>query len=257
MTIELHTETYGDGPQEVIVCNGLSQSTANWRGLARANPQFRWILYDARGHGKSKVGPKPFNLDLHVEDLLHVLDKTEAVRPVLMGFSHGARVSLRAAAEHGDRFTGVVLVSCASQQTPRRKAHVTSWHRCLEIGGVRAMAWAALPNIVGRKILHKIKDLEMLVDGSVSRNQEEGLRHMFRGMAGYPEARLDAERIGLPTLVLRGDEDPLVEERDSRELGEWIDGAKTVTFQECGHTLPLEEPQAFLETVENFIDGLT
>ena len=255
---KIHFETYGSGETQLVICNGLSQSTANWRGLARQNPQFRWILFDARGHGKSEVGPigdRPYQLDDHVTDLLEVLEQSQAKKPILLGFSHGARVALRAAATHGPDFSGLIVVSCISQITPRRKAHVESWARCLEIGGVEAMAWASLPNIVGPKILENFPDLSLLVKGTVARNNKEGLQAMFEGMLGYHQVVQDAVVIDLPTVVLRGTADPLVEARDQDELCGWIKNAVPITFRDCGHTLPLEEPAAFIKVIEDLAKG--
>lgn len=252
---KLHSEIYGAGGNpDIVVCNGLSQSTANWRGLARNNGQgMRWLLFDARGHGKSEIGATPLTLDDHVADLLRVMDQHDAVKPVLMGFSHGARVALRAAALHPERFEKLVLISCGSVNHARRRAYVRSWERCLHLGGVEALAWASLPSIVGRKVLEKFNDLEMLVRGSVSRNQEAGLKAVFAGMQSYPEAQADAEQLTLPTLVVRGGEDPLLAKSDTENFLNWIPLAHELTFHDCGHTLPLEEPAQFTDALLTFI----
>jgi pimeloyl-ACP methyl ester carboxylesterase len=253
MGLKIHLETYGEGEQEIVVCNGLSQTTANWRSITRQNPDFRWIIYDARGHGRTQPGPRPYHLDDHVSDLLQVLDEAECRKPVLMGFSHGARVALRAAATEADRFAALVLVALASRVTNRRRAHVQAWWNCLRLGGVEAMAWASLPTIIGCKVLAKFPDLTLLVKGSVARNNREGLDAMFEGMVNYPPVREDAVRVSLPSLIMRGGKDPLVEPRDAHELGAWIADARVTVFEDCGHTLPLEEPQRFMDTLRTFI----
>ena len=256
MPRNLHFEKHGNGHQELIICNGLSQSTSNWRGITRHNAHFDWTLFDARGMGKSPPGPRPYSLDDHVEDLLHVMEETQARAPFLLGFSHGARVALRAAATQAGRFSGLILVSCASRRTEQRRAFLESWQQSLKMGGVRAMAWASLPNIVGPKILQKFADFEFLINGTVARNSEEGLEAMLEGMAGYPEQEQDAIRVSLPTLVLRGTEDNLVSYRDQKELCNWIHGAQARVFKDCGHTLPLEEPELFIKEIADFIDSI-
>ncbi len=253
---KLHIESHGDGEIPIVICNGLSQSTANWRGIARQHPGFRWILFDARGCGKSEMGPTPYHIDDHVTDLLRAVEESGADRPVVMGFSHGSRVALRAAAEHGERFRGAIFVSLAVRRTARRMAHVASWKNCLDLGGVRAMAWASLPNIVGRKLLEKFKDLNLLVNGTVSRNNEPGLKAMFEGMAAYPPAKDDALRVKLPALIMRGGEDPLVEQGDVDDLMSAMPQAISKVFLDCGHTLPLEETGHFMEAVQEFIHSL-
>ncbi len=256
MTSPIHFETYGEGPREIVVLNGLSQSTANWRGIARQNPKFRWILFDARGHGKSPISRGPYRLDDHVDDLCRVLNQTGAGKPVLMGFSHGARVVLRAAAERPERFAAAILISCGSATTVRRNAYTASWEQCLKLGGVEGLAWASLPAIVGPKVLANFADLEILVKGTAARNHKEGLLAVFEGMKTYPPPREDAVRVRAPSLVMRGAEDPLVLAEDVDDLCAWIAGARAAVFEECGHTLPLEEPQRFIDAVSRFIDGL-
>ncbi len=255
MTTPIHYEIHGKGTRDIVICNGLSQSTANWRGIARQNPQFRWILFDARGHGKSLVRKRPYCLDDHVEDLHFVLNHVDLQgKPLVMGFSHGARVALRAAALHPEWFSGLALVSCGSELNARRRAYVTSWEQCLKIGGVRGMAWASLPSIVGNKILEKFPDIEFLIRGSISRNNEEGLLAMFEGMATYPPPKDDALQVTLPTFVLHGGEDPLVVESDVVNFNNWIENCVSQTFSDCGHTLPLEEPARFIKAITVFMD---
>lgn len=250
---KLHIETHGEGETTIVICNGLSQSTANWRGIARQHPQFRWVLFDARGHGRSSMGPRPYSLDDHVQDLLAVLEQTETQNPVLMGFSHGGRVALRAASRFPSRFKALVLISTGARQTAIRKAHVQSWHNCLKIGGVEAMAWASLPNIVGVKVLEKFPDLGILVKGSAARNSAEGLDAMFEGMATYPPGHEDAPNISCPTLVFHGAQDPLVKSSDLEDMLNWIPQAKSAVFPDCGHTLPLEQPADFVKRLEEFV----
>ena len=256
MTSPIHYEIHGSGDRDIIICNGLSQTTANWRGIVRQHPEYRWILYDARGHGRSLIRKRPYCLDDHVEDLHYVLTHVEARKPLVMGFSHGARVALRAAALHPEWFNGLVLVSCGSVMGPRRKAYVQSWHKALELGGLEALAWTTMPTIVGTKILEKFNDFGFLIRGTVSRNTKEGLLAVFEGMATYPPAREDAIRVQLKTLVLHGGEDPLVTRSDVDNMCDWIPDAEGISYPDCGHTLPLEEPIRFIDCITRFMERL-
>ncbi|CAM2005805.1 alpha/beta fold hydrolase [Acanthopleuribacter pedis] len=252
----IHYEVHGEGDRDILICNGLSQTCANWRGIARRFTAYRWILFDARGTGRSPMGPKPYHIDDHVADLTTVLDRSGADQPVLMGFSHGGRIALRAAAEIGDRFSGLVLVSTGAKQTVLRRAYVRSWYESLKRGGISAMAWTSMPTIVGRKILERFEDWELIVKGTVSRNSEEGLKALFEGMLRYPPSEEDAVRIDLPALVLRGDEDPLVRRSDHHDLVSWLPGSSEASVPETGHTLPLEEPEQFVELIDRFVATL-
>ncbi len=249
----IHVETYGQGPS-LVLCAGLTQTTANWRGIARQNSHLKWTLFDPRGQGKSHLGVRPYQLDDHVDDLKFVMDTHLAnEKPTLVGFSHGGRVAIRAASRFPERFSRLILVNCAARTTPLRRAHVTAWAKCLELGGVDALAWASLPTIIGVNILRKFDDLGMLVKGMATRNSKEGLTAMFEGMSGYPDIVDDAKKLQCPTLIFRGALDPLVSEADCDDFEDWIQDCRISTFAECGHTLPLEEPDQFVAEITDFV----
>ncbi len=61
---------------------------------------------------------------------------------------------------------------------------------------------------------------------------------------GRPDSRRELPSIAVPSLVLVGDSDPVTPLEFAREMAEAIPGAKLVIVPECGHTSPLERPEA-------------
>ncbi|NIF71988.1 MULTISPECIES: alpha/beta fold hydrolase [unclassified Burkholderia] len=61
---------------------------------------------------------------------------------------------------------------------------------------------------------------------------------------GRPDSRRELPSIAVPSLVLVGDSDPVTPPEFAREMAEAIPGAKLVIVPECGHTSPLERPEA-------------
>ncbi|WP_186050856.1 alpha/beta fold hydrolase [Burkholderia gladioli] len=61
---------------------------------------------------------------------------------------------------------------------------------------------------------------------------------------GRPDSRRELPSIAVPSLVLVGDSDPVTPPEFAREMAEAIPGAKFVIVPECGHTSPLERPEA-------------
>ncbi|PRH36860.1 alpha/beta fold hydrolase [Burkholderia gladioli] len=59
-----------------------------------------------------------------------------------------------------------------------------------------------------------------------------------------PDSRRELPSIAVPSLVLVGDSDPVTPPEFAREMAEAIPGAKLVIVPECGHTSPLERPEA-------------
>ena len=61
------------------------------------------------------------------------------------------------------------------------------------------------------------------------------------------------KKIACPTLVLTGDSDRLVPEKNSRRLAALIPGARLVVLPGAGHCFPLEQPEATLRELLGFL----
>ena len=105
--------TAGDGPP-VVLLHGLAQTSAIWweNGVAPAlAPDFRVIAPDTRGHGASDRprDPQGYGTRL-VHDILDVIDAESAAPARLVGFSMGADLALRLAADHPGHAAGTLLI---------------------------------------------------------------------------------------------------------------------------------------------------
>jgi pimeloyl-ACP methyl ester carboxylesterase len=59
----------------------------------------------------------------------------------------------------------------------------------------------------------------------------------------------------LPTLVVHGDEDPLVPYGNGQELARLLRSARLVTLHGCGHLAPWEAPTTLLDAILPFLSG--
>lgn len=254
MKQKLHVEIIGEGETTFVISCGLSQTTANWRAFARSRSGVQWILFDPRGQGRSELGTRPYRLEDHTEDCLRVIERNASGAVHLLGFSHGGRVAMNVAVSYPERVQTLTLVSTAVHATPLRHVLIRSWYELLKLGGTRALAWGAIPSIIGPGILKGFKNNpELLVKGMETRNTDEGLLAMLEGMQDYPPALEDAKRLTCPVLFLRGEKDPLLDEGDDQLIKAHTPHAIVRTFPRCGHTLALEKPDTFWETVQAFV----
>jgi pimeloyl-ACP methyl ester carboxylesterase len=109
--VELYWHEQGRGPV-VFWHTGGGGDGSMWAraGYLDALPAGRHLLFDHRGHGRSG---KPTALEAHrlheyVEDVLAVLDAAGIQNAAFVGYSDGARVGYRLAAEHPERVSAVV-----------------------------------------------------------------------------------------------------------------------------------------------------
>ena len=243
----------------VVLLNGMSQSTANWRTQARKMAErFQVLSYDARCQGRSTVVDEPLTLDDHALDLRDLLDHLQARHVVLVGFSHGARVALHTAPLLGARCVGLSLTGTGSDGDAMREVIVRSWREVLHRGGIEALAWCTIPDILGRVYLESLRgQWEPMVRATVQRNDAVGLGRLLEGLAGYAGPEEDARQIGCPTQLLSGREDLLVSIESAQRLAALLHDCQHVVFEHVGHTLPIEAPEAWRAQVDAFLLRVT
>ncbi|HTZ85274.1 MAG TPA: alpha/beta hydrolase [Solirubrobacteraceae bacterium] len=102
----------GGAPALVFLSGGFG-TAQNWsRVIRRLQGKYRTVRFDARGRGKSGRSAD-YSIRAAVDDVGRVIDATGIERPILVGWSQGATIAVRYAAEHSGRVSGLVLVDGA------------------------------------------------------------------------------------------------------------------------------------------------
>ena len=261
----LYHETHGfhrhQGPQRmdidqpvVVFLNGTTQTALQWRPqVLDMLPDFPIICYDGRAQGKSEPGTRALTLDLHVEDLFSLLSYLGIQKAHLVGLSHGARVALAFAARHIEKTDRLVLCGIGADTGYRSRAIVRSWHEILNTGGLEAMAWAALPVILGESYLKENeKLLPKMVAALVARNRKESLLAHFAALLSYPPLFETASRLDQPCLVISGSDDLLSGPGPAKRLAQIIE-ADYEQFEKTGHNVPVEAAKRFNRVCRRFL----
>ncbi|MGB5421011.1 MAG: alpha/beta hydrolase [Desulfobacterales bacterium] len=237
----------------IVFLNGTTQTTVNWRPQAlRFKKEYRILLYDARAQGKSEIGPSPLTLDIHVDDLLNLQMHIGLEKSLLVGLSHGAHVALAMAAKNPAQVDGLVLCSMAAEPSARAGAALQSWGRILYANGLEAMAWAALPTIFGEAYLAENRRiLDKMVIAVATRNRADALIAHLDAMTRYPSPSLHGAHIRQPTLVISGEQDPLVSPDGAARLAALCRGTHR-QLPQTGHTVPIEAPDLFNQALAAF-----
>lgn len=103
------TDTRGPGAP-VVYLNGSYASQSPWRRvIAELGDEWRHITYDERARGRSKKSAD-YSFEACIRDIDAVLEARGVDRPVLVGWSYGAAVTLHWATRNPDRVAGVVMV---------------------------------------------------------------------------------------------------------------------------------------------------
>ncbi len=247
--VELYYETFGS-PEDptLLLVNGLGSQCINYevpwceRFVAEG---FRVVRFDNRDVGlSSKVAGEPYALADMALDAVAVLDALDVERAHVMGLSMGGMIVQRLAIDHPDRLLTMTSVMSRTGESGfgesdpdalavltappagSRDEYIDGHVAGIAIYGstpdwiveadLRARAAAAYdrcfcPEGVGRQLQ------AVLADGSRS----EALRE-----------------VRVPTLVIHGSRDRLIDASGGRQTAEVIPGARYVEIEEMGHDYP-------------------
>lgn len=100
-------------PPALLFLSGGFGTVQNWSHvIRRLDGKYRTVRFDARARGKSGRSAD-YSVQAAVDDIGRVIDATGIDRPILVGWSHGATIGVRYAAQHAGQVRGLVLIDGA------------------------------------------------------------------------------------------------------------------------------------------------
>ena len=270
--IEIHYEEQGDpAAPAMLLIMGFGAQLTLWPDElveALAAQGFRVIRYDNRDVGLSqkfdgvkapglvkmtllsKIGftPKvPYTLADMADDGVGLLDALGIDRAHIVGASMGGMIAQHVAARHPDRCLSLTTVFSTTgnpKLPPARpeamKALITRPDSTEE--GVLVEHGMMLARTIGSPGYPAPEDrLRERTLASVRRSfYPEGPTRHLSAIVADGDRRAMLRDIAVPTLVLHGEDDPLVPCEGGRDTAASIPGARLKTIPGWGHDLPLE-----------------
>lgn len=247
--VRIAWERRGEGPSLLLI-HGLGYARWGWEPVAGPlSEDFSLLLFDNRGIGESDAPPAPYSVAELAGDALGVLDAAGVERAHVLGTSLGGMVAQELAAGWPERVDRLVL--CCT--TPGNGAHP------MPAQSVRLFAEA--PSLPPEVALKRFVDNAFAAPGPVAdevyrrrlANPPDMSGWLAQAAAGTGFAGVDLGAIRMPTLVLHGTEDNVVDVRNGELLAERIGDARLELFPETGHMFWWEQPDRFVAAVREFL----
>ena len=253
MTVRIAWEHRGKGFPLVLI-HGLGYARWGWEPVADALAEHHEILLlDNRGIGESDAPSGAYSASEMAGDVLGVMDVAGINKAHIVGTSLGGMVAQELALQAPERVEKLVLV-CTTPggrnaapmpgKTVRLIARAPTLAREVAMRKFVENALAPDPpdGIVERIVAHRVKTDQPL---------SAWLSQAAAGMTFDAWDRLPS--VKMPTLVVHGTADVVVDPRNSDYLAERIPNARLELFPGCGHLLFWEEPARFVNVVEAFL----
>lgn len=255
--VKLYYEIHGDGVP-LLLLNGLGGNLLEWMPfqVPAWSREFRVILYEHRGTGRSDKPDEPFTTRTLAADALGLLDALGITDPVhVLGPSHGGRMAQWVALDYPERVRSLVLASTGPGQVdpsfaPTRGIPVHVVEAMTEKGFERYMR-----EHLGGDFFFSAEYRRRhpdLVEGHLEAcfryptPLRSYLRHVIARQTHQTLDRL--QDIEAPTLVIVGEHDTAVvatgnHVTTSRVMAERIPDAELVLVKDAAHSFFQEAPE--------------
>jgi pimeloyl-ACP methyl ester carboxylesterase len=263
----VHYQDDGDPSLPLLVLlHGYGDSYTSWEGwVAALKTRFHIISVDFPGHGLTRA---PAGYRLNGAGLADFVDAFAAQLKLpkfaVAGNSMGGGVAWQLAVRHPERISALILVDAAGFPNDAPPGKIPVAFKILEYRLGRAF----LRNIDNRPFISTglkidVYDPTLITPALVERwaalQRAPGHRAIL--MAGSPSdfgyaSAAVLHGITVPTLILHGENDVLIEPASAGKFAAAIAGAKVVTYPHVGHLPQIEIPQRSAADVAAFLQGV-
>ena len=258
-------EWKGRGRRPLVLMHGLRDYAYYWQDCAnRLLDDFHVYTFDQRGHGESERAPGGYLVWALAADLAAFVDAVGLEEFDLAGLSLGSRCSMAYARDNWQRLGHLVLMDMGPQMAKvgarglkadmTAKANVPPSSFAHEdalafFGG----QWPSLDEPSLQRLVQNA--LVQGEDGLYSYRYDRRLADITT-KAAIPEINYlwdSLTRVQCPTLVMRGEHSPILDEEISARMVESLPDGRLYVFEDTGHSLPRLRPERFSEVLRTFL----
>lgn len=260
--VDLHYVECGTGTPLVFV-HEFAGDLRSWEPQLRSfGRRYRCVAYNARGYPPSGVpaDAASYSQDHAADDLAAIIEGLALGPAHVIGLSMGAFAALHLGLRRPQLARSLTLAGIGYGAAPgardRFRAEIDASVAVLRDSGMTRFteAYAHGPT----RLVFQEKDPRGFAEfaAQLAEHSAVGAALTMLGVQRERPALQDLDaalrRLSLPTLILAGDEDdPTLE--PALYLKRTIATASLAVLPRCGHTLNLEEPEAFNRAVQDFI----
>lgn len=201
-------------------------------------------------------GRKPSKPDLEAW-ALEILDgckKRGIGKAIFAGLSMGGYVVFRICALAKDKVAGLVLADTrASADTEAARQRRDYLVQKVRDEGLGFLADQILPTLLGETSFAERSDLVESIRRQILEADPNGIVQALLAMRDRPDSEPMLSTLGMPALVVVGEEDRLTPPEEAKLLASKLPNARLCLIPKAGHLSNLENPGAFNEALTAFL----
>ena len=237
----------GEGGMPIIFLHGVGSDKSVWRPqIDHFGRTRRALAFDYPGYGDSDPAAPGTSRDDYAAAVLAAMDALDLGKAHVCGLSLGGVIAIAMHAAAPDRCASLIIADSFAAHPDGRGIHERSLAASSDM---RALAEGRVDVLLAQPadpaVRSEVVDTMSRIDPAAFRIGAEAV--------WLADQRERAAAIGVPTLVIVGDEDRVTPPVRSQELARSIGGARLEVIPGAGHLANIERPAAFNRLVEQFV----
>jgi 3-oxoadipate enol-lactonase len=248
-------ESGAAGAPIVLLSHSLGSSAVMWRPqLPALEPDWRVLRVDTRGHGRSAAPDGPYSFEQLAADLVGALDLLGIEAVHFVGLSMGGMIGQALGIFHPGRLLSLTLCDTAASNPPGAREIWEARIAQVEREGSAPLLESTLERWLSPEFRRRRPPILEEIRRQFLETSPQGYAGCCRAiMALDYRERLSA--IGVPTLVVVGEDDPGTPVAAARELATGIAGARLEIIPAARHLSNVEQPEIFNRILTAFLAG--
>jgi pimeloyl-ACP methyl ester carboxylesterase len=258
--IKIFYEMHGEGAPLLLIM-GWTASSEDWdpQLLKDLSRFYRVIVFDNRGTGRSDKPDVEYSIGMMTDDVVGLLEAINIQKAHVLGFSMGGMIAQELALRHPEKVSSLILcgTSCGGLNSVQLKQETQR----------------AVSTIMNPPPEMKMNEMMMLfmrliyTTRYIQENKEDIIKAWMSMKYPTPpyvhkrqfQAILDYDSydqlpdLGVPTLVLTGEEDVMIPPENSGILADRIPDAQLHTFKGAAHMFLEEVREQAASVILNFL----
>ncbi len=258
--VDLHVVDSGVGPETIVFSHGMLISGVMFDPqVAAFSRQYRCVVYDHRGQGRSAVPKSGYDLETLTNDAIDLIETLGLGPCHFVGLSMGGGVGMRLAIKRPDLVKSLVLIGANADPEPKKsRARYRRLNLLARIFGLKMAVNRVMPIVFGQTFLNDPERTKERIfwRGQIAAGDRFGTTRTVAGVIERKGLLHELSAINTPTLVLACDEDVAVPSEGSERMHRAIAGSKFVRIPFAGHSATLEQPDAVNAAIKEFLETI-
>lgn len=261
--INIYYELYGKGTPLIFIM-GQGGTIKHFKSSILFNEfkkyifkEFKTLLYDNRGIGQSDDIDKQYTIKTLSDDLARLMDDLNLGKVNILGFSMGGMITQEVMINYPEKIEKAVIGSthCGRPKYIMPSKEIFTGPPPFQEGITPEIRIKyQIPLVYTQDFITNNPDIiESIIQNYISHpvplkvyQKQINAVLKFKSYKKLP-------RVQIPTLILHGKDDLLVPPQNAKILFDLLPRAKLKMFENCGHALLIEQTEAVMNAILDFL----